>query len=318
MSQDRVCCRRWTPLAAIVLLTAAFLLSGCSLYSDLKIATRDRDFGWGSPDPDLKRKIVFAPVNNRVPAFSGGFEEVFKKHLVAAVLDENPDFRPVLPSDPEFPEPLRNIPEIRPGLIDNLAVADAGRGIGANAVVVSTIYDISTKEELRGFLLFKAAKNFIQFTVGVSAFDMETCAKIFDRTYQNEIEIDEFELETARKDRRIQSTEMENALQEAAEELAEQFCEQTEKQPWKSFVLTVGDTVKIAAGSAAGLKEDDRLDVCAPGQKMAGIDGQVFFLPGKRIAQVRLISVTPETAAAEVISQSEEIAAGYTVRTAAE
>lgn len=318
MSQDRVGRRRWPPLAAIILLTAAFLMSGCSLYSDLKIATRDRDFGWGSPDPDLKRKIVFAPVNNRVPAFSGGFEEVFEKHLVAAVLDENPDFRPVLPPDPEFPEPLRNIPEIRPGLIDNLAVADAGRRIGANAVVVPTIYDISTKEELRGFLLFKTAKNFIQFTVGVSAFDMETCAKIFDRTYQDEIEIDEFELETVRKDRRIQSTELESALQEAAEELAEQFCEQIEKQPWKSFVLTVGDTVAIAAGSAAGLEKDDRLDVYAPGQKMDGIDGQVFFLPGKRIAQVRIVSVTPETAAAEVVSQTEEIAPGYTVRTAAE
>ena len=318
MSQERFCRRRCPPLAAIVLFTAAFLLSGCSLYSDLKIATRDRDFGWGSPDPDLRRKIVLTPVNNRVPAFSGGFAEVFEKSLVAAVLDENPDFRPVLPPDPEFPEPLRNIPEIRPGLIDNLAVADAGRGIGANAVVVPIIYDISTKQELRGFLLFKAAKNFIQFTVGVSAFDMETCAKIFDRTYQDEVEIDEFELETVRKDRRIQSTELENALQEAAEELAEQFCEQTEKQPWKSFVLTVGDTVEIAAGSAAGLEKDDQLDVLAPGEKMEGVDEQVFFLPGKRIAKVRIISVTPETAAAEVVSQTEEIAPGYTVRTTAE
>ncbi len=318
MSRARCCSLHRYPLFAIALLFAVFFSTGCGLYSDIKTATRDMDFSWGMPDPLLKRKIVFAPVIKRGPAFSGGFEEVFEKSLAATIADRNPDFRLVRPGDPKFPETLRSIPEIRPGLVDNKAVADAGRGIGANAVVVGTIYDISTKQEQRGVLLFRETRSFIQFSVGISAFDMETCAKIFDRTYQEEIRIDEFELETVQKDRRIQNRDLETALRKAAEKLAKEFGKQTNQQPWKSFVLTVEDTVEIAAGSAAGLKEGDRLDVYAPGQKMDGLDGQVFFLPGKRIAQVRIVSLTPETAAAEVVSQTEDIAPGYTVRTAEE
>ncbi len=301
--------------SGLVLLTAALLAGGCGLYTDLKTATRDMDFGLSSSPDNLNKKVVLTPVQNHSALESGGYPALFGRSFASALAGECAHVDLLRPSDPGYPAGLLKVPHIRPWLPDNLAIAQIGRSIGANAVVTATIYDISGKTERRGILWFRKSKSFVQFSVGVSAFDLETGAKIFDKTRDAEIEIDEFDLALLQKEHRIESAGLEEALQDAAGELAEAACDQLEQLPWKGFVLAASDPVLIAADSSSGLKTGDLLDVYARGEEIDGIDGQRFFLPGSKIARVRVVKVSQRTTA-EVVAADEPIEPGYSVRPA--
>jgi hypothetical protein len=300
-------------LQALVLLAALSLL-GCGLYKDLKDATRDMSMGSEAGSGKYKIRIALAPVQNHTGFDQGSYPALFGRSFADALADECDRVQLVRPGDSGFPEALAQIPEIRPGLTDNQAIAELGRRSGANAVAYGTIYDISGKSERRGILWFRKSKSFAQFNVDVAAFDMETGAKILDKTVADQVEIDEFDLDLIQKEKQINNSDLEEALREAAEDLAESACDAIEKLPWKGFLVSGGNPVRIASGENVGIRSGDQFDVYAPGKKMAGIDGQQFFLPGRVVGRLRVVSVAQEQATAEVLSSTEALAPGYTVK----
>jgi len=310
---------RALPRAAAVTLLfflAGLTAAGCGLYTDIMSATRDMQLGLGRSRSDLKMKVVLRPVENRSVVAAEGYPAAFGRAFSEALAEECPAVVQIRPGEPGYPDTLLRLPEIQPGPSDNQAVAGIGRKIGANAVLSETIFDISGKTERRGILWFRDSKSFLQFNVGVAALDMETGARFLDETYEDEIEIDPFDLEIFERERRIQGKAIEEALREAAEELAETACERIQEIPWKGFLVSGGDLVQIAAGENVGVTAGDVFDVYATGKEMQGIEGQLFYLPGKKVAQVRVVSVTPDRAIAEVVASEAALAPGYTVRLA--
>ncbi|MGD8367386.1 MAG: FlgT C-terminal domain-containing protein [Desulfobacterales bacterium] len=303
-------------LLLIAALPAVLSIAGCSLYSDFRDATRDRSLWWGAGGGKYQMRILLAPVQNRSAFSQQDYLSMFERTLAASLADECDRAQLIAPGDTRFPEGLSQIPQIEPGLTDNQAIAEIGRRSGANAIAFGTIYDISGKSERRGILWFRKAKSFVQFNVGISAFDMETGAKVLDKTVADEVEIDEFDLETLQKEGKITNSDLEEALNDAAEDLAESVCDALEALPWKGFLLSGGNPVQIAAGENVGIKTGDQFDVYAPGKEMDGIDRQRFFLPGKVVARISVVSVEQDRATAAVISSNGALAPGYTIRPA--
>ena len=305
-----------TILPALLVLFTALAAGGCGLYSDLRTATRDMSIWPEGSHSDLTKTIALAPVQNRTPSDPKGHPAMFGNALAAFIADECTRVRLLSSGDEGFPEALLEVPKTEPGLTDNQAIADIGRRNRFNAVILATVYDISGKTERRGVLWFRDSKSFVQFSVGVAVFDLETGAKILDQTYQDEIEIDPFDLQALEKGKPIANPELEEALQEAAEELAESACDRIGELPWKGVLLSAKNPIQIGAGKNAGIEVGDRFDVFAPGRAMEGLQGQRFFLPGKKVARIEVTSVTADSAQAEVQAAEADLAPGYTVRPA--
>ncbi len=303
-------------LMPILALLAAMAIVGCGLYSDLKEATRDLSLGSEPGVGKYRMRILLASVQNRSAFEQEDYPAMFDRTLAASLAGECSRVQLIRPGDAGFPADLARIPETRAGVADNQAIADIGRRNRANAVGFATIYDISGKSERRGILWFREPESFVQFNVGVAAFDMETGAKILDETVSDEIQVDEFDLDMLKKEGRIENPDLEEALKEAAEDLAETACDAIEALPWKGFLLSGGNPVQIGAGEDVGIEKGDLFDVYAPGKEMAGLEGQVFFLPGRNIARVQVVSVAPDRATAEVVSSTAPLAPGYIVRPA--
>jgi hypothetical protein len=300
-------------LLPLLVLLISWAAAGCGLYSDLRDATRDTSLWDRNAGSNFKMKVVLTPVQNRTKLQTVDHPAVFSRKLESALAGECARTRLILPGNPDFPAGLTPLPETRPGLTDNQAIAEIGRRLGINAIVAATVFDISGKTERRGILWFRETRSYVQFNVGVSVFDMETGAKVLDETYEDEIEIDPFDLETLEAGESIENPELEEALQDAAEELAEAACDRIADLPWKGFLVSVEDRVQISAGKTAGIAVGDRFDVLDRGKEMEGLDGQRFFLPGKKIARIEVVAVMPNRATAEVVSADDPLAPGYTV-----
>ena len=300
-------------LLPLFLLLIAWAAAGCSLYSDIRDATRDTSLWEENVGSHLTKQVVLTPLQNRTAQQTAGHPAAFSRALGSALAGECARTRLILPGDPDFPAGLTPLPETRPGLTDSQTIAEIGRRLGINAIVTATVFDLSGKTERRGILWFRDSKSFAQFNVGVAVFDMETGAKVLDETYEDEIEIDPFDLEALEAGQSIENPELEETLKEAAEELAEAACDRIADLPWKGFLLSANDPVQISAGKNAGISVGDRFDVYAPGKEMEGLDGQRFFLPGRKIGLVKVVSVMRNRATVRVVSAEEPLASGYAV-----
>jgi hypothetical protein len=300
-------------LLPLFLMFISWAAAGCTLYSDIREATRDTSIWDENIGSNLTMQVVLTPVQNRTSLQTVGHPAVFSRTLKAALSSECARTKLISLGDPGFPAVLDSLPETRPGITDNQAIAEIGRRLGINAVVTATVFDISGKSERRGILWFRESRSYVQFNVGVAIFDMETGAKVLDEAYEDEIEIDPFDLEALEAGRSIENPDLEEALKDGAEELAEAACDRIADLPWKGFLVSVEDLVQISAGKSAGIAVGDRFDVRARGKEMEGLDGQRFYLPGKKIARIEVVSVLPNRATAEVVSAKEPLVPGYTV-----
>jgi hypothetical protein len=69
--------------------------------------------------------------------------------------------------------------------------------------------------------------------------------------------------------------------------------------PWQSSVIDIrSDRLVLPAGLRAGLRPDDRLVVFEGRRTIDGRQGERFIVPGKRLAEVRIISIGEQVAEA--------------------
>ncbi|MBW2570447.1 MAG: hypothetical protein JRE47_14075, partial [Deltaproteobacteria bacterium] len=166
----------------------------------------------------------------------------------------------------------------------------------------------------RGVLWFKNTCNFIRFQIVVEVYDTETGAKIFDDSFDDEIQVDETDIYNLRTGNTNEIPALNDALLNAVIPIGEKICDAVNSQPWKGYVISsFDDKIIISSGKRSGLILGDKLEVYDSGSIFEGKDDLKFFIPGLKIGEIKITSLYPDRAEATLIS-GKNIKVGSTVK----
>ncbi|MBU0987113.1 MAG: hypothetical protein KKH68_07655, partial [Proteobacteria bacterium] len=220
----------------------------------------------------------------------------------------------VVPGDTGYPEYLFEVPRQASDRIQNMALAKVGRQVGLNAIITGALIAYDIKQEEQGVLWFKGTQNYIQVQIRVEVYDTETGAKLLDKSFGHKVEVEETEPESTDFNPEIHNKEFNEAMLEVASDMAEAICEAMQNQPWRGYVTSAHDgKIILSSGTRAGLKPGDILEVYDSSNIFQGVQGQQFFLPGLKTAEIKITAVTTEKAEAVVVA-GEEIKPGSSLR----
>ncbi|MDL1986602.1 MAG: hypothetical protein LWX08_02920 [Deltaproteobacteria bacterium] len=256
-----------------------------------------------APAGDLKKKVGITFFENRTFLAVNNFEKIFHIKLAKNIKETCPDILIIKPGDTGYPDQMAVPPKLASGRIDNLVLAKTGRRLGLNAIVTGSLMDINANKENRGILWFKNTYNFIRFQIVVEAYDTETGAKIFDDSFDDEIQVDEIDLNNLRTGNTNEIPALNDALLNAVIPIGEKICDAVNIQPWKGYVISsFDDKIIISSGKRSGLILGDKLEVYDSGSIFEGKGGRKFFIPGLKIGEIKITALYPDRAEATLIS----------------
>jgi hypothetical protein len=273
------------------------LITGCSSYSNMKKKTKRIIRDYKAPDEDLKKRVGIAFFKNKTPFVGKGLEENFIKDLVETIKTSCQDILVLEPYDPGYPDYLVNLPMKTSGLIDNFDLAKTGRYLGLNAVVTGALIDIRNHKKPRGILWFKTVHDFIQVQVVTEVYDTLTGAKLFDKSYMHEIQLDDVFYDSIDRTSEISTHTINDALKFIAADMGEQICDAVVLQPWKGYVTSIfAEKVVISSGEKVGIAPGDIFEVYDCNGVIKGVEKHRFFVPGLKTGEIKITEVFPDRA----------------------
>jgi hypothetical protein len=263
---------------------------------------------------DPAKKVGISFFENKTSFKDRSYEKTFQEYLIESITDSCSDILLVKPGNDGYPDFLVKLPMNENGSIDNLGLAQLGRQTGLNAIVTGQIIGITGKEEKRGILFFKDLRQFIYFQVKIEVYDTETGAKLIDKRYNEEIEIDELELALLKNKEVISMSEVDDVFLKISEDIAEKICSSVNITPWQGYITSVTENnIIISSGKKVGLVPGVVLEVFTTGEIIEGVDGHRFFTPGRKTGEVKLTEVYADSCEA-VFYTGSDIMEGCSVR----
>jgi len=292
------------------LVICLFLFAGCSLLSSKNKESDNLTIQISNPT----KKVGIAIVKNKTSFKDRSYEKVFQEYLIESITDSCSDILLVKPGDTGYPNFLVKLPMNETGSIDNLGLTQLGRQAGMNAIVTGEIMGITGKEEKRGIIFFKDLHQFIYIQVKVEVYDTQSGVKLVDERYSEEIEIDELELELYKKKEVVSRPEVDDAFLKISEDIGEKICNAVNITPWQGYITSVTENnIIISSGKKVGLVPGAVLEVFTTGERIKGVGGHQFYMPGRKTGEVKLTTVYADSCEA-VFNAGSDIIEGYSVR----
>jgi len=262
----------------------------------------------------LKKTIGVVEFENKALQASPEFKKLFHNDLIAHFNDNCADIIVVGEDLPENPGHLTSLPKLANGETDNYALAIIGRQLGLNFIVAGSLNNIRPRDEERGILWTKDTHFLIEVLIMAQVYDTQTATKILDESFLHEVEIDELDYRLIEKDKADTIPQLNEAFAQILVEMGDRICEVVSEQLWSGQVTAVaGEKISISGGSRIGLETGDVLEVFDSGRILEGIDGQKFFAPGLKTAEIRITAVADSSADAVKVS-GRGLKAGSIVR----
>ena len=253
-------------------------------------------------DDDLQRITALLSFENRSLYQTEDFAQLFRAGIPEYLNTECDDVTALEPGVDEGFERIKALPRLPSGQVDNFALANIGRELGLNAIIIGSLDDIGMIDETEGFIL-KDTLHFIQILVSVEVYDTETGTKILDDSFQRKIQIDRLDYDLMRSEGKLRLPDLSETLKDMHGEMGEKICWAIEDHPWSGFITAFAENkVMLSAGSLSGLEPGDELEVFDNSRIIKGRDGQRFFFHGPKTGRIRIESVKPRTSEAVVIS----------------
>jgi hypothetical protein len=288
----------------IVFLTPALpLLEGCSSFSTLSQTTKRITRNIKAPDRNLKKKIGVAFFENKTSLVEQKVEENFLNYLVENLKKPCSELIMVKPGDAGYPDFLIDLPRQPSGLIDNFNLSKAGKRFGLNVIITGALTNIRKNQQERGFWWFKKTDHYVQVEMSVAVYDTTTGAKLLDESFAHKIETEDIEGDLSSTANLISAPDLTSAFEHIAAGLGEQLCDAVIMQPWQGAILSIdGDKIIIPAGINVGIKAGDVFYVYRNDDTIQGFEGQRFFVPGIKIGEIKIITVSPEQSEAVLLT----------------
>ncbi len=314
--------RRWGFFVFCAFLVGALcvFLSGCSYSKTMDKTTKTvtnttqkikRKIRFS--DDDLQRLTALLSFENKSIYQTEDFAQLFQSGIPEYLNKQCADVTVAEPGVGEDFGPIKEVPRLPSGQIDNFALATIGRELGLNAVIIGSLDDIGIVDETEGLIL-KDTLYFIQILVRVEVYDTETGTKILDDSFQRKIEVDRLDYDMMRSEGKLKLPDLSETLKDLLGEMGEKICWAIEDQSWNGFITALAENkVIVSAGSISGLEPGDEFDVFDNSRIIKGRDGQRFSVRGPKTGRIRIVAVKQRTSEAVVIS-NEGIQTGNSVR----
>ena len=318
--QIPVCIRLFA--GALVLITGFLIFIGCAATQTVvekttktvTRTTRDISRKIVLSDEDLKRKVGIFNFENNTSQKTLNFQEIFHKGLPEYLSDQCSGIILLNPAAGGLLNALKKPPKLETGLIDGYALTIFGRQLGLNAIVTGGLEDIRVIDELQGVLWTKDTQHLVQVFIRVEVFDTRTATKILDNTFDRRIEIDDLEYRMIQESEQIKLPELNETLTRLLTDIGDSICDAIRDQPWDGYITEIdGDRYLIPSGTEVGLEPGDILEVFDGSRIMEGVGGQHFFVPGLKIGEIEIVTITEDRLEAKLVS-GEDIKKGSTVR----
>ena len=265
-------------------------------------------------DKDLKRIVGLFDFQNKSLRESRDFQMVFHKGLPEYLESHCDGIIVSAAGGGNGLGLLGEPPRLDSGQVDNFALAVVGRRLGLNTIVVGTLEDIRVLDELRGVLWAKDTQHLVQVFIRVEVFDNATATKVLDQTFERRIKIEELEYDLIKNSRTIKLPQLNETLHRLLGDIGDNICWAVESLPWIGFLTRIdGQRYIISSGSKVGLQVGDVLEVYDSSKIIKGVGGQRFFMPGLKTGEIKIMTISENSAQAERLS-GEQIKAGSTVR----
>lgn len=297
-----------------LLLVYVLLFTSCSLFSSIKKAPKKISRSFRGSGGGLKLKIGITPFKNATFFVNPELEETLKQTFAETIRTKCPDILSLKPGDDRYPDILMNLPTLATGGVDNIAMATTGRQLGLNAIVISSLINLTEKKEERGIMWFKDFRFFVQIGISVEIYDTETGAKVLDENFIREIEVEEEDFELIKVKNKINLPAVTDVLMDITRDMGAKTCDVVSDQAWQGYVISVtGDKIIISSGEKVGLSPGKQFEVYDSGNIIEGAGGHRFFIPGNKTGRIKIISVYPDRSEAVAVS-NQGIKEGNSVR----
>jgi hypothetical protein len=195
--------------------------------------------------------------------------------------------------------PIAQLPKLASGQIDNFAVAVIGRQLGLNAVICGNLVNIRPLDELEGILWMKETRYSLEVLISTQVYDTQTATKIIDESFTQEVEIDELDYAEIKRTNAQNFPKLNEAYDKIVVDMGDRICEAVGQEKWAGYVTAVdGEKFIISAGGLVGLKQGNVLEVFDSGRILEGIDGQRFYSPGLKTAELEIVAISDNQAEA--------------------
>ncbi len=284
--------------AIVFSILLALALSGCSLLNRWKtpvVKVNLPDFKSG----DLVHTVVVLPYQNHAALAPAVVQSDLFTPMTNALSHECQSMRLLFPGTAGFPKSLAGVGATGSGAAGDLALAAMGRNRGISFFITMRLDDIRVESRRKGLFWFLFQRNhyYLALDLDVTIIDSETSAKLMDKTFTQETEIDEGDYEAYQSDPRQIPTDTDEALTQLANQTADAICDRLSNEPWIGFVTDVnGDLIRLSSGSRNGLRPGLKLSVYAGGKRMTGMDGRQYRVPGLKVGTLEIISTDSDDA----------------------
>lgn len=289
------------------------LVAGCASISKVGKFSKDVIHKIHAPHSGLKTYIAFARFEDTSFVRDKDMAAIFRKQVVKQYSKKCHTTWLMTPENPVFPNFLFNPPKLASGHIDDFALAEAGRQHGMYAIVTGRLFNISGDHRQKGFLWFKNTVPQVNISLAMAVYDTETGTKLMDRSEVRSFDVDAEDFDAIRQKNDAGLAVLARLLRKMADDFGDQLCDTLSTSQWKCYVRAVNGThITLSAGSRAGLKPGRVFEVYAPGKIFKGVNGLRFVERGDKVADIKVTSVTEDTAEATLTS-GKPVSIGDTV-----
>ncbi len=301
--------RYWIGLISLWL-TAGLCANGCSVTSTVKNTTKTitkttkkiaRDLTFAGDG--LKKVVAIIRFENKSLHADKDFQNEFNQDLIEHIKTRCNDLIVIEGESKPPAGPIAQLPKLTSGQTDNFAVAVMGRQLGLNAVISGKLINIRPLDQLEGILWMKEKRYSLEVLISTQVYDTQTATKILDDNFTQEVEIDEMEYAAIKRDKQYELPQLNEAYAQIVIDMGDRICEAVGQQKWAGYVTAVdGEKFIISAGALVGLKPGHVLEVFDSGRILEGIDGQRFYSPGYKTAEIKIVAVADHQAEAVKVS----------------
>ena len=295
-----------------------FTFSGCSTYTKVMDTTKSAVKSaagavvsaaelvriTGKSDARFKKKVGIADIKNNAVRNDPETVALFHDRLIENLKKECPDVAILEIGDFDAFSGINQktdvLDESKKKTDNPFLFVDRARKLGINAIALGSILSVSEEKKDSGMFWFKKKKYYLDMSAIGIVYDTETGVKLSEELYEQEFRIDESQYEALKQSEKVGTAELSEAVDHIAEAFSEEICDKISNQPFKAFIVeNDGTRVVLSSGSNSGIQAGDLFDVFDKGNEIKGVNDINYMIPGKKAAELKVISVEPDNAVGE-------------------
>ncbi len=226
--------------------------------------------------------------------------EVIKKNYPMVIIEKETENR--------FSDLKNRFPLLPTGKIDNLALAQRGRQLDINAIILGAITDIQGIEEKKGFWFLRKPVQYIDVHIMTTVYDTQSGGKLLEEWVSKRIKVDKQVLDKFNATpSELPLPVIEDALISLTKKVGENIGYMLKHQPFKAYIKSISkNRITLGAGENSGIAQDDVFDIYNSSEIVDGKNGHKFILSGAKTGSIKISEVLPNTSVGIVLDGKVE------------